>query len=98
MKAKKEGLWERIRRKSELPLSYVGRCAELYLVGERELIVDGCRCVLTYEDEVIELVCGDRLYRITGEGFDLRSYYDGKMKIIGRIDGIVIQKEGGRGV
>ncbi len=92
MKKKKGRFLTALTQKSELPLAYIGRCAELYWVGGRELTVDGCRCVLTYEDELIELSCGGGRYRIEGQGFELRSYFDGKMKITGRIDRIGLER------
>lgn len=45
---------------------------QIELIGNRRVIVDGCRCILEYEPETIKLDLGAQNVRIVGQRLMLR--------------------------
>lgn len=66
-------LLRRAARALELPAEVYSGMAHLELSGNRELIVDGCRGVLEYDENVIRLNVGKYAVRVTGRGLTIRT-------------------------
>lgn len=66
-------LLRRAARAIELPADVYTGMAHLELSGNRELIVDGCRGVLEYDEDVIRLNIGKGSVRVTGRGLSIRT-------------------------
>ena len=59
--------------------------AQIELSGNREALVDGCRGVLQYEDDVIRLSTGRRVVRFQGSGLMIRTMQQNQLLICGTI-------------
>ena len=57
----------------DLPADILSGMAHLELSGNREAVVDGCRGVLEYDENVIRLTTGKLTIRFTGRGLELRN-------------------------
>lgn len=90
MENKRKNIFKKFKGSADLPLAYVGKCAEVYMIGQNEVIIDGCESLLTYEDEIIEMIAAKKLYQICGKDFELQTYFDGKIKITGKVEKIEI--------
>ena len=71
------------RRPSAIPPAITAPCIELS--GNREALVDGCRGVLQYEDDVIRLSTGRRVVRFQGSGLMIRTMQQNQLLICGTI-------------
>ncbi|MDR3643552.1 MAG: YabP/YqfC family sporulation protein [Clostridia bacterium] len=60
-------------RALELPADITTGAAHLELSGNREAVVDGCRGVLEYDENVIRLNTGAVAVRFCGRGLSIRS-------------------------
>ena len=47
--------------------------AQITLAGNREAVVDGCRGILEYSDEVVRINTGQMTVRFTGRALEIRS-------------------------
>lgn len=95
MKKKSRPIASFFSRRTELPLEYLTNCDELHLLSASTLYLDGVRKVLRYESEIISLLCRERIYQVSGERLLLHSFFDGKIRITGKITGIGIEEERG---
>ena len=59
--------------------------AQIALSGNREALVDGCRGVLQYEDDVIRLSTGRRIVRFQGNELMIRTMQQDQLLITGTI-------------
>ena len=59
--------------------------AQIELSGNREALVDGCRSVLQYEDDVIRLSTGRRVVRFQGSDLMIRTMQQNQLLISGTI-------------
>ena len=59
--------------------------AQIELSGNREALVDGCRGVLQYEDDVIRLSTGRRVVRFQGSDLMIRTMQQNQLLISGTI-------------
>lgn len=62
--------------------------AVLQIFGNREVLVDGCRGVVDYFDDRITLKTADGAVTFFGTSLSVEEYYDGKLKIKGRLQNI----------
>ncbi len=62
--------------------------AVLQIIGNREVLVDGCRGVVDYFDDRITLKTVDGTVTFFGTSLSVDEYYDGKLKIKGRLQNI----------
>ena len=60
-------------RALELTPDILSGMAHFELSGNREVVVEGCRGVLEYSDNVIRLTAGKLTVRFTGRGLELRN-------------------------
>ena len=66
-----------------VPLSAMGDIPFMELTGNRELIVDGCKGILTYDDDVIKLNTGKLTVLVRGRGLVLKSFSENAVSITG---------------
>lgn len=56
----------------EMPPSILPDYAQLELYGNRELVIDGCKGILEYSEELIRLNLGKNLTKITGRSLQIK--------------------------
>ena len=64
---------EKTVRALELTPDILSGMAHFELSGNREVVVDGCKGVLEYDENVIRLMAGKLTVRFTGRGLELRN-------------------------
>jgi sporulation protein YqfC len=64
---------EKTVRALELTPDVLSGMAHFELSGNREVVVDGCRGILEYDENVIRLLAGKLTVRFTGRGLELRN-------------------------
>ena len=67
------GVGDRIDAALELPPGTMGRGVHIELDSNREAVVDGCRGVLEYDDELVRLNTARGQVKLTGRGLVIRS-------------------------
>lgn len=72
----------------ELPPDILSGMAHFELSGNREIVVDGCRSVLEYDENVIRLKAGNLTVRVTGRGLEMRNLKRDSAIIEGFIMGV----------
>lgn len=82
------GLVEKTLRTLELPVETVIGLPHLELSGNREAVIDGCKGILQYDENVVKIKTGKMMLRFTGTGLNLRSLTDSSLVIEGFISGI----------
>ncbi|MCL2056077.1 MAG: YabP/YqfC family sporulation protein [Oscillospiraceae bacterium] len=65
--AKKRGLSEIF----DIPGSAIGGIAHIEMAENREAVVDGCRGVLQYDDNVVKLATGKMAVKFNGRGLQI---------------------------
>ena len=74
-------------RALELPPGMAGG-AHIEMFSNREAIIDGCRGVMEYDEENIQLNIGAGTVRISGRGLNMDSFGEGQAVIKGYIKNI----------
>lgn len=75
-------------RALELPTGTVGGGATVILHSDREVIVDGCRGVISCSEEEIKLNIGNRALLIKGRGLMIKYLTDREITLAGVIVGV----------
>lgn len=57
----------------ELPVDTVSGLPHLELSGNREAVVDGCRGILEYDENIVRINAGKMVLRFTGRGFHIKN-------------------------
>lgn len=63
----------KVARLLELPAAALPNMAHIELLGNREAIVDGCKGVLEYDENVVRLHTGKITLRFTGSDLSIKS-------------------------
>ncbi len=61
---------------------------KIEMSGNREIIVDGCRGVVEYSEDVIKLNLGETVLTLSGDGLVINSFDSSIAVISGQIGGI----------
>ncbi len=85
MSTKKGKNLEFIDRALDLPTGTVGGGATVILHSDREVIVDGCRSVISCSEEEIKLNVGNRGLLIKGRGLIIKVLTDREITLSGSI-------------
>ena len=72
----------------ELPVSVVNNQARIEITGNSELVIDGCKGILLYDDDGIKINTGKNSVLITGHNLLVASYIDETMIITGQIHNV----------
>lgn len=64
----------------------------VFLVGDGEAVVRGCRKILCYEAELISLSVGKKILMIRGSDLFCSTYGEGAVTVVGRIAGIALEE------
>lgn len=72
-KAEKPPLMERLSDSLELPRSAIAGGTHIELAGNREAFVDGCKGILTYDDNHIRLNTGKLIVSFSGSGLSINA-------------------------
>jgi sporulation protein YqfC len=75
-------------RALELTPDILSGMAHFELSGNREAVIDGCRGVIEYDENVIRLSAGKFMVRLTGRGLELRNFKKDSVIIEGYITSI----------
>ena len=79
---------EPLARALELPPGSFTGLSQIALTGNREAVLEGCRGILSYSEEEIQLAMDNMVLCITGRMLRLRSMSDQSILIDGFIDTI----------
>ena len=92
MKRKRRALGELIADSVGFPDTLSVSAPDIHLMGTREISIDGCRGILVYEREEIQLRLKDRVMTISGHDLRLKTYYTGHVSVKGRIFSISFEE------
>lgn len=73
----------------ELPADLVAGTPHLEFYGNREAVVEGCRGILEYDEDIVCLNMGKTNIRFMGRGLELRNFTDHSVVI----DGFILSVE-----
>ncbi|MBR6514015.1 MAG: YabP/YqfC family sporulation protein [Clostridia bacterium] len=85
MKRRKRSMTEAIADAFRFPDTVSATVPDIHIIGTREISIDGCVGILSYERDSILLRLRDRCARITGTDLTLKTYYTGHVSVKGRI-------------
>lgn len=85
---KGERIMDAIADDFDLPRDVVSGCARVELCGNREAIIDGCRGVLEYRNDLIAVNTGRLTVRVCGREMTIVSMRNGRAVVKGIIAGI----------
>ncbi len=88
MKRRRRSFGEVLADSTGFPDTLTMNAPDIHIVGTREISIDGCRGILLYEREEIQLRLRGRVMYICGEELTLKTYYTGHVSVRGRISGI----------
>jgi sporulation protein YqfC len=71
-------------RKLQIPDLYLNE-AKIEMLGNREMIVDGCKGVVEYGETLIKLSLGDRVLSLSGDDLIIKSFDSSVAVINGQI-------------
>jgi len=80
-----ERIAERLGSELEMPKTSLPGTVHIELSGNREAIVDGCRGVVEYSENVIRLNTGKLIVRFTGSGLMIKTLQLNQAIICGNI-------------
>lgn len=63
---------DRLSKALQLPTPAVSGVARMELNGNREVVIDGCRGVLEYDDTVVRINTGRMVVKFSGRGLSLK--------------------------
>ncbi len=81
-------LTEKISDELELPKTVVPGTVHIEMNGNREAIVDGCRGIVEYDENIIRLNTGKYIVRFTGEGLMIKTLSLNQALVCGNITSI----------
>jgi sporulation protein YqfC len=83
--AYKRTVQEKVSEELDLPLSSMPGMPNIELAGNRQAVVEGCKGVLEYNEDVIKLNLGKSVVRFVGSGLSMNSYRFEQAVISGNI-------------
>jgi sporulation protein YqfC len=84
-------LAEKAFRSLELPVETAAGLPHLELSGNREAVVDGCRGILEYDENIVRVRAGSLTLRFTGTALQLKNLRPDSVVIVGFLSGIEFQ-------
>lgn len=72
----------------ELPVDLVAGMVHFEFSGNREVVIEGCRGVLEYDENIICLDTGKLKVRLMGRGLEIRNFTDHSVIIDGYISSV----------
>lgn len=76
---------ERMERALELPVGSLSGAARMELFGNRRAVVEGCRGIIEYSEEVIRLNTGSGIIRFTGRSLSMSCLTEDTAVVEGQI-------------
>ena len=76
---------ERVERLFQLPTGALGRSARIELSGNRQAVIEGCRGIVKYDEDCIELRTVDGTVRFTGRELCMNSLNPSCAVVSGRL-------------
>ncbi len=78
----------RLSKTFEMPENVFSGGAQMEILGNREAIVDGCKGVIEYDDEIIRLSTGNMIVCFRGVGLEIKGLTASNAVISGMITAI----------
>ncbi|MEG6572493.1 YabP/YqfC family sporulation protein [[Clostridium] cellulosi] len=75
-------------RAVELPIDFVAGMVHLDFSGNREVVVEGCRGVLEYDENIVCIDTGKMKVRFLGRDLAIRNYIDKSITVSGFINSV----------
>ena len=72
----------------ELPVDFISGMVHFEFSGNREVVIEGCRGVLEYDENIICIDMGKMKARFMGRGLELRNFTDHSAVIDGFISSV----------
>lgn len=88
----RKDFFTRIGEKLDIPREGLPGGFSVFLVGEGEAVVRGCRKILCYEANLISLSVGRKILMIRGSDLFCSTYGEGAVTVVGRIAGISLEE------
>lgn len=79
---------EKVVKALELPSDFIAGMTHLEFSGNREVVVEGCRGVLEYDENIIRLSVGKMKLRFLGRGLEIRNFTEHSATIFGYISSV----------
>ena len=79
---------ERVRQIMDVPLEGISNLSTVQIVGDREVSVGGCRCVLEYSTEQIVLRVHSGCIRICGKDLEMESLIGDRITVCGCVSAV----------
>ena len=87
-KERKEGLLEKTAQLFDLPGDVIAGLPRIELTGDRELLMEHHRGILSYGDQEIHISGGKLIVKVRGSGLELRAMNGEELLITGFITGV----------
>ena len=88
MKKRKRSITEVVADTVGFPDTLSASTPDVYIIGTREISVDGCRGILVYETTEVALRLKDRVMTVKGEELTLKTFFASHVTVRGRISAI----------
>lgn len=92
MKRRRKKFGEALADSIGFPDTLAMNAPDIHIIGTREISIDGCKGILLYEREEIQLRLHDRVMCICGEELTLKTYYTGHVSVRGCIFSIAFEE------
>lgn len=79
---------QKVARALELPGDIAAGMAHIEMSGNREIVIDGCKNILEYDENVIKINAGKMTVRFCGRGLTLRNLSQDSAVIEGFVSSI----------
>ena len=71
--SKNKSVFDNLSNILEIPQGILSRDSQIILTSNKEVIVDSCKGILEYSDNLIRFNCGNLVVKIRGENLELSS-------------------------
>jgi len=73
---------------------FVNMDSQIQITGNREVLVDGCRKILEYNDIFVRVSTWEMTVNIWGSGLQVSDFGSGAIYISGKIQSVELEKNG----
>ncbi len=94
----KKPLPQRICEALDFPVGALGSVSTFAGTGNRELMLCGCRGLVSYTGERVVLTMCDGGLTVTGRGLEVKSFTGGRISVTGSIETMTFGKDEGHAV
>ena len=84
-------LLARLAASLDIPHEVLPGGFSLSMTGEREVTVRGCRRILLYREDRVELALRGRVLAVTGRALYCTAFSAGTVTVVGKIQGVLLE-------